>query len=167
MATAAPHLDSRCCTVVNKVNFTRRLQSGGFGALHGWALRCRERSIFDLCLRRRRTARSPHLMIGFACAGKVPVTGVLFQHPLRAISNTRFVWSGSRVAQRVSVLEIYYFDLGNAKRSCTGLGRWAYQIQIRRLSLFFIFDRGHLFAPRARVQYLRWGSRHQHWCANP
>lgn len=33
---------------------------------------CRECSIFDLCLRRCRTAWSPHLMIGFACAGKFP-----------------------------------------------------------------------------------------------
>lgn len=29
MASAAPHLDCRCCTVVIKVNFTRWLPSGG------------------------------------------------------------------------------------------------------------------------------------------
>ena len=96
----------------------------------------RECSIFDLCLRRCRPARSPHLKIGVACAGKSPVSGVLFQHPLGAISNPRFVWSGSRVAQRVSVWEIYYFDLGNGNRSCKGSFRWTYKIQIRRRSMF-------------------------------
>lgn len=35
------------------------------------------------------------------------------------------------------------------------------------LSVYFIFDRQHLFVPRAGLRYLSRGSRHQHWCANP
>lgn len=74
-------------------------------------------------------------MIGFDCAGKVQSQASCSNARCVQISNARFEWIGSRIAQRVSVVEIYYFDIGNAKRSCRGLFRWAYQIPIRRPSM--------------------------------
>ena len=106
-------------------------------------------------------------MIGFDCAGKVQSQASCSNARCVQISNARFEWIGSRIAQRVSVVEIYYFDIGNAKRSCRGLFRWAYQIPTPPTLYGFVLDRQHLFAPRAQLQYLRWGSRHQHWWTNP